>query len=471
MKIPFATQSYKDATLPLSAQQTVNFYAESAPPDARTQVAVKGCPGIITAATLGAGPVRQLHVFDGTLYAVSGGTLYSIDSDHIATPLGGVIGGSSVVSMDDNGSEIVVVNGTSGYIWDSTSGFRIISDADFNAANTVAHIDQFFLFDNAGTGEIFRSDLLDGTSYDAAAFATAESKSDDVLAVRNHKNILYALGGKTIEPMANTKAANFPFQRIEGALINRGIIGSFGITDEDEALHFIGDDRVAYRYSGSLKRASTHAIEGEWQRYGTVTDVIAFSMTFAGHKWVYFTFPTESRTFGYDLSTRLWHERKSHDRMRNDLGRWRVNCVATAYNRTYVGDVFSGKVGYLDADTYTEFGDQIIGELVSPPLFDRNGRRMSMPWFELDIETGVGLTSGQGSDPQIMMSISDNGGHSFEPQEIWRSMGKLGEYATPAYQLRWDRLGNFFNRCIKVTVSDPVSRTVLGARAPGLSAR
>lgn len=465
----FATQSYKHDSLPLSAQNVINLYGEIQPKGTKAQVALLEPPGIIEAATLGSGPVRGLHVLDGVLYATSGGSLYSIASNHTTTELGGVISGTNVVSMDDNGAEVGIVNGVNGYIYSAASGFQLITDAAYNPSDTIAYLDGFFLHNRAGTGEFFRSDSLAGTVYDSTAFATAESKSDDLLSVYNHKQLLYAGGKKTIEIWHNANAANFPFQRISGATIERGLAGSFAITDEDETPFILGDNRIAYRIGGrSLRKISTPAIDKTWQNYGTVEDVICFAYVWGGHTFICYTFPHIAATFVYDVATQLWHERRSHDRTGNDLGRWRVNCVATAYGRTYVGDAFSGKLGYLDSSTYTEFGDQIRGEAVSAPMFDPQGRNISMPWFEADIETGVGLTSGQGEDPQIMLSISDDGGRNFDAPETWRSMGKKGEYANNSHQVRWDRLGRFYNRHLKLVITDPVPRRIFGYRTPDM---
>ena len=666
---------------------------------------ILGCPGIDARVTLGNGPLRGGHVMDDTLYVVSGGTLYQVDEDNTTTTLGGVISGTGPVSMADNGTELVIVNGTNGYIWSSLAGFRLISDTDFNAADTVTFMDGFFLFNNSGTGKFFRSDLLDGTSYDSTAFATAESQSDDLLAVRNHKQVLYLLGQRSIELWSNVGAANFPFQRIPGATIDRGIAGSYAITDEDESLFILGDDRIAYRLNGrSLQRISTHAIEIEWQNYSTISDVIVFSYTWNGHKFICYTFPEIATTWEFDVATNLWHERKSHDRLGNDLGRWRANIAISAYSRVYIGDAFTGKLGTLSNTTFTEFGDDTRAIAVSPPLHDPNGKRLFMSWFELDMETGVGLpntadalsaspgvddeftkallhfngndtstnftdesgkiwtvagnaqidtaqskfggasglfdgtgdfistpdhadfefngdftidtwfncnvatgvaraiagqsdgaaaasvspfilrresagemrfrlsdgsaftqiigttvfsdslntgwhhiavtrsgntlrmfidgvqeggdvafsgtvpgttepfavgarssggTDGwldgidefrlsvgiarwaenftpptreygtplpptQGSDPQAMMSISNNGGRTFDSPEVWTSIGKIGEYEDPAYRLRWDRLGEGFTFNIMIEISDPVRRAIYGARSPNL---
>jgi hypothetical protein len=468
MDIQFATQSYISDTLPLSAQRCVNFYAEAQPRGAKSPVAVFGCPGIETFATLGTGPVRGMRVFDNVLHVLSGGTFYRVDEDKTVTALGGTIAGTDIVSIDDNGTDIAIVNGSNGFLYNATLGFRLITDPDFQAANTVSFIDSFLAFDQAGTNKWFISGASDAASYNALAFGSAETRSDDVLAVGNHLQIVYVFGTETTELFGNTGAANFPFQRIPGGTIDRGIAGPHAKTAEDQAIYILGNDRIAYRVSGTtLARISTHALEKHWERFSTVADLNCFSYTFGGHKFIVFNFVAANETWVYDIATRLWHERSSRDENLHALGRWCGNCSANAYGKTFIGSQFSGKIGYIDDRIYTEFGNQIVGELVSPPLHAA-GKRMFMPWFELDVENGVGLTSGQGSDPQIMLSISDDGARTFSSQEPWRSMGKIGEYGD-AFQLRWDRLGSFYQRAIKVTVSDPVRRCIIAARAPELS--
>ena len=85
-----------------------------------------------------------------------------------------------------------------------------------------------------------------------------------------------------------------------------------------------------------------------------------------------------------------------------------------------------------------------------------------MSRFELDIESGVGLTSGQGSDPQVMLDWSDDGGFKFGPLQPWRSAGKIGRYKA---RLRWRRMGRFRERVLRVQISDPVKRAIIAAHA------
>lgn len=465
MKIAFATQSYRSKSLPVSAQRCVNMYSANQPRDAKNDNAIFGDAGIVDFATCGIGPVRAMHLMNGLVHVVSGGTLYSVSQTGEAVALGSTVRGSDLVSIDDNGDQLAIVNGTNGYIFAEDTGLQIISDTDFHAAESVTYLDGRFIFDRSGTNEFFISDTLDGTAY-SDLFASAEWKSDNVVKVLNHLQQLYIFGETTTEPWYSSGAANFPFQRIEQAAVDRGIIGPHAAISEAQKLFMIGNDRIVHQIAaGQIAPISTDALNEAWQKYPTVSDAHIFSFTFDGHKFIVVTFPSVPATFLYDINTGLWHERCSWDENGRSLGRWRINCAIAAYGKVLVGDAFSGKVGYLDSNTFTEFGNTIQAELISPPIHS-DGKRVFMPWFELDIETGVGLPTGQGDDPQIMLSISDDGGRTWSDQEPWRSMGPLGAYRT---RLRWDRLGSFEeSRHLRVTIADPVKRTIIAARCPGL---
>lgn len=462
-QVRFAIQSSETESSNVSSQRAVNMYAEKQPPDSKTDVAVFNSPGVADFAELGNGPIRgMIAPNDETLYVVSDTLLYSVDSDGAANVLGGSVDGSDPVSMDSNGDQVAIVNGTQGYIYDTSAGFRVISDGDFHSANTTTFMDSFFIFDWAGTSKFFMSDSLDGSAYDGLNFASAEAKPDNVLAVKSYQQRLNVLGHKSIEPWSNVGAANFPFQRIPGGLIERGIIGSRAVTTEDNSLFILGNDRIAYRITGiTLQRISAHSQESIWQNYATVEDVLTMAHTFDGHKFIVYTFPTEAATWIYDIASGLWHERASWDLNNTPLGRWRANCTEEAFNKTLIGDAFSGKIGYLSHSTFTEFGNTMQAEMVSPPIH-ANGEWFTIPRFQIDLEAGVGTISGQGSDPQVMLSISRDGGNTWSDQELWTGMGANGAYGTRVY---WDRLGGYYDCRFKVTISDPVRRTIVRAMA------
>ncbi|MFE1676613.1 hypothetical protein ACFMJE_18460, partial [Acinetobacter baumannii] len=67
---------------------------------------------------------------------------------------------------------------------------------------------------------------------------------------------------------------------------------------------------IVYRAVGYTgKRISTHAIEYAIQSYSTITDAIAFTYQQEGHSFYVLTFPTADKTWVFDVSTELWHER------------------------------------------------------------------------------------------------------------------------------------------------------------------
>jgi hypothetical protein len=65
----------------------------------------------------------------------------------------------------------------------------------------------------------------------------------------------------------------------------------------------------------------------------------------------------------------------------------------------------------------------------------------------------------QGADPIIMLSVSDDGGRTFSSLQKWRSLGKEGEYLK---RLRWLKMGMFRQRQIRLEITDPVRRNIVG---------
>jgi hypothetical protein len=468
--IPFATQSYKHPSLPISAQRTINCYAEREPPDAKTQVAVLESPGLSTFATLGSGPIRNAHMMGGVLYVVSGPLLYSVSLSGVRTVLGGSVGGSGYVLMSDNGTQLLIINGTFGYIYTVASGFQVITDPNFHASTSAAFFDNYFVFSWDGTNKFFISNSLDGTTYSGTDFASAEVAPDNVMAIVNQQENLLIFGQQTIETWYDAGAVNFPFLRIDGGTIERGCAAALSLVKEDNSVFFLGDDRIKYRLDGTLpRRVSQHAIEGAWQKYSSVSDAYSFSYTWDGHKLVVLTFPAANATWVYDISTGLWHERESRDMNNNSYGRWRGSCAVNAYNKILIGDAFSGQLGFLDPNTFTEFGATMVASMVGPSMND-DRKRMFFYNLELDMETGVGNTVDPGSNPQVMMDYSDDGGRTFSVPQSWRSLGAIGQYKQ---RVRWPgTLGQSRDRRFRVQISDPVPRRVIAARAdvtPGMA--
>jgi len=462
-QIPFALETYISRARPVSSQRLVNMYSELQPEEvnAKSKVVLFGAPGLVQFATVGTGPIRAMHILNEYVYVVSGSQFYRLASDGSSDLLGsGILAGTGPVSMDDNGVEVGVVDGQAGFIYNSDNlTWQQISDVNFYPANTISHNETYFLFDRKNTNQFFSSDSIQGLIYNPLFYGTAESLSDYVLATINHLQQLIVAGQRSIEIWYLAGGENFPWAKYTGAAIQIGMAGPLAWTKVREALLFIGNDRNFYRLEGvNAVRVSKHGTEQEWANYGDISDAFCFSITWEGHDFIYVTFPSVPKTWCFDLTTGLWHERESTDSGNQPLGRWRANCAVAAFNKQLIGDYESNVIGYQSSTDYTEYGNTIKGLAQGSPMH-KNGNRVFMPRFELDIEAGMGLTTGQGSDPQLVLSLSDDGGYTFN-QVRWASMGRTGQYNA---RLRWCAMGSFYQRTMKLEVSDPIRRTIISS--------
>lgn len=459
MQIPFGTRSYVNQSLPISAQRLVNWYAEIQPPDAGTQVALLPCPGLVSFATCGTGPIRGMVYMGSLVYVVSGSELYSLSSAGTATLLGSLTP-SARVSIADNGTQVFIACGSKGYIYSVAGGLVEITDADFPGADVVDFQDGYFIFNNPGTNQVFSTALYDGTSIDALDFASAEAHPDNLISLISDHRELWLFGAQSTEVWYNAGASAFPFERT--TTIEKGCIAKYSITKLDNSVFWLGTDpeaggHMVYRANGyEPVRISDHAIEAAISRYTTISDAFAWAYVRDGHAFYVLTFPTEKTCWVFDVASQRWHERESYDE-----DRYRVNAFVAAFNKHLVGDYETGAIYYLDNDVYTDAGNAIVRTTTSPPIRNQD-KYSAMSYLEAEFDHGVGLTSGQGSDPMAGLDWSDDGGRTWS-NRLWMPIGKKGEYTR---QTIWRRLGTWRgSRVFRITVSDPVKPVLLNVWA------
>ncbi len=456
-RVPFAFQSYDHESAPLSSQRLVNCFAEQQPRDAKTPIAILPRPGKKTfASSVGTGPIRGLHQMKDVGYAVSGTRLYSFDASGVETDLGSIgINATGLVSMDDNGNQLVVVNDNDGYVYDRLlNTLTQITDPDFPSVNGVAQIDGYHIYPKLNSDQWIISEQRDPTDYDPLQFATAEGAPDNLVAILVDQRQLLLFGQRTTEFWYNS-GSSFPFDRISGGYLQVGLASKFGATRVDNTVYWPGNDGTVYRLAAlAAQRVSTHAVEQAILARAAPGAAEAMAFRQKGHHFYLLRYPGE-KTVAYDAATNVWHDWQSYGKLD-----FEGCCNVRVYGRDIIGDPNAGVLYELDPDTYDDDGDPIIWQATSAPYY-ATGRRAFMASFEAVFETGVGLTAGQGSDPQVMMQFSDDGGRTWSP-EFWRPLGAIGDYKA---RVVWRRLGSFRERVIRLTISDPVVRRLLGANA------
>jgi hypothetical protein len=244
-------------------------------------------------------------------------------------------------------------------------------------------------------------------------------------------------------------------------------VSAYSIAKLDNGLFWLGTDArgqgIVYRANGYTgTRVSTHAIEYAIAQYGNISDAVAYTYQQEGHAFYVLTFPSGNATWVYDVSTQAWHERAGFDD--GQFMRHRSNCQCNFEGNIVVGDFENGNLYRFDLDVYADNGgvQKWLRSWRALPPGENNFKRTAHHTLQLNAETGVGLNTGQGSDPQVMLRWSDDGGHTWS-NEHWASMGQIGEYG---YRTFWRRLGmtlKLRDRVYEVSGTDPVKIAITGA--------
>lgn len=465
MRIPMVGPAYRAQSSALSAQRCINWYLEYTEKGGRSEAALYPTPGLILKTTLTGGVVRGLISVGSNLYAVAGSRVYAITTGFVATDIGGVSTASGRVSMAYNGTEIIIVDGTYGYIITiATSVVAQITDVDFpNGVKWATYLDQYFIVGGDGTQKFYISELLAGTTWVGTEFASAEGFPDNLTAgIVDHRE-LHLFGDQTAEIWVNTGNADFPIERIGNAFIEHGIAATHSVAKIDNTVFWLGKDStgqgIVWRLEGyNPVRVSTHAIEFAIGGYSSVSDAEAYTYQKHGHSYYVLHFPTGDATWVYDIATGEWHQWSWYDVSTGTHRRHRSHVYSFFNGQHVVGDWENGKIYTMDWATYTDNAD-IIVRVRSTQTLEAEQKRMYYHQLQIDIEPGVGLATGQGSDPLMMMRYSNDGGQTWSNTQT-ATMGKIGDYDA---RCKWHRLGSGRNRVWEISVSDPVKAVVMGA--------
>jgi hypothetical protein len=506
MKTPILGSTYVARSVNAADSRMVNLFPELVPEAGKEPAFLQRAPGLRLLATLGSGPVRGLWQFNGIGYAVSGVTLYKIETDWSSTALG-TIAGSGPVSMSDNGTQLFVAANGPSYIYNSlTNVFAQITDSDFPGAVTVGYIDGYFVFNEPNSQKVWVTSLLDGTQVDPLDFASVEGSPDGLVSLTVSNREIWLFGTNSTEVWYDAGTADFPLQRIQGASNELGCTAPYSVAKMDNTVFWLGADArgrgMVYRANGYVgQRISTHAVEWHIQQYGNLADAIGYTYQQDGHSFYVLIFPQANTTWVYDLATQAWHERGGWNN--GEFTRHRSNCQMSFNDEIVVGDYENGNIYAFDLDVYADNGatQRWLRSWRALPSGQNTLLRTTHHSLQLDCETGVGLNEAPNQTdlftseqlvgalltesgnrllaengdviyattttlttmvPKVMLRWSDDGGHTWS-NEHWTSIGSIGAYGKRAF---WRRLGmtlKIRDRVYEVSGTDPVKIAIMGA--------
>ena len=472
----FTGGAYEARSPFVDAQQSINWFPEpNNQPGAKTPMALYPTPGLQTyinaptLASISAAPVRLLYsppsrrellvavVGNKLLVFTPSGASFAVASSDIQSNVG-------PCSAADNATTILIVDGTErGYTVNiSTGAISTVSSEGFYGGDVVQCLDSYFVLNKPGTNQFYWSDLGEIT-FDALNFASKEASPDLLVAPWAEHRQLWLLGQYTTEVWYNSGLGGAEaFARNDGVFLQHGCAAAASISRLGETFAFLATDERGsvsiVRVNGySFQSISTPALDYEFSTYEKTSDAIAFTYRQSGHEFYQITFPTANKTWVFDNSTGLWH-RRGYLNDRGEIDRHRASCFANYQGAVLVGDRLNGLIYEYAEDVYTDNGNPIVRLRRTPHIMrDRQDVRHNL--VEIEFQPGVGLNTGQGSDPQAMLRFSNDGGKTWS-QEKWTTIGAVGEYRNRA---RWMRLGSARDRVYEVRITDPVNAVVIGA--------
>lgn len=395
------------------------------------------------------GTDRGGHVWAGTPYRALGSTLCSIDSAGAITQLGSIAADGKRAQFDHSFDQMCVVSGGLAYLTVGGSPAQI-TDGDLGTVIDVVFVDGYFMFTD-GTSLIV-SELTDATAIDPLKYGSAERDPDPIVAILKVREEPVAVGRYTLESFTNVGGEGFPFQRVDGALVKKGAIGTDACcvhaTNAGEAIAFVGSGKggdgqgeppsVYIGANSQVLRIATPEIDTILQGYAEsvlAERCVVESRTDRGHEWIYVHLP--DRTLVYDAAMSRQVEEPVWFVLTSTLDadaleQYAARSFLWAHNKWLCADPTDARIGYMTRESGEHYGGKVRWEF-STALIHNNTRGGQINELELTALTGRVAAD---ADPIISTQYSTDGVTWSAEKQIYS--GRRGQRNK---RLVWRQLG------------------------------
>jgi len=416
-----------------------------------------------------AGIDRGGIVWNGVHYRVIGSRLCTVSSSGVVDILGTVGTDHKKVTLDYSFDRLAIRSGTDFYYLNNNT-LTQVTDIDLGDVLDFVFIDGYFMTTD---GEfIVVTELNNPLQVDPAKYGASEVDPDPVLGIIRIAGEVFTLNRYTIEAFENVGGSGFPFSRIDGATISKGIIGTQAKCTAADTLFFVGGGRgeeigVYVGGAGRADKVSTAEIDKALNSLTSTeqADIELESRVCDGVEIVYVH--TAIGTYCYNITSTLmlkqpiWFSLHSNS---SASGRYWLRNWTLAYNNWICGDITTSRLG-KEIDSPQHFDVNVGWEFATSFLYNKSkGAQIH------DIElVGLPGSTPLGSDaPSIFHSYSNDG-------KSWSTERACSAGVRGGYQKRiiWRLLGilrnfrSFKFRCVSDT---PFSFSTLQANSEPLNA-
>jgi len=440
MQIPILNGIYTDNTPELRTAYPVNLV----PVPKQSGISngfLRPGDGIVSNGT-GTGIDRGGVNWQGELYRVMGTKLVEISSAGAVTTLGDVGGPTSeLVTFDYSFDQLAIASGGRLYYWNGST-LTQVTDPDLGVVLDVVWVDGYFMTTD---GEfLIVTELSDPTQVNPLKYGSSEVDPDPVVALLKLRNEIYALNRNTIEVFDNVGGELFPFARIDGAQIQKGVVGTFACCVFIERIAFLGSGRneAPSIYVGAAavaQKISTQEIDNLLLEYteAQLALVKLEARNDKNHEHLYVHLP--DRTVVYDssaseaLQTPVWFTLTT---ALVGFAQYRARNLVWVYDKWMVGDPQSSNIGYLVQDTGHHWGERVRWEFGTLIVYNEGNGAI---FNELELVSLTGSVA-LGTNPFISTSYSLDG-RSYS-QDKFIAVGLIGNTRK---RLAWFQQGHMRN--------------------------
>ena len=441
MQIPILNGIYADNTPELRTSYPVNMV----PVPKKSGISngfLRPGDGIVANGT-GPGIDRGGINWNGVCYRVMGTKLVSISSSGAVTTLGDVGGPTTdLVTLDYSFDLLVIASGGRLYYWNPvTSTLTQVTDPDLGVVLDVVWVDGYFMTTDGAN--LVVTELTDPTQINPLKYGSSEVDPDPVVALIKLRNEVYALNSNTIEVFDNIGGDLFPFSRIEGAQVQKGVLGTHACCIYLDSIAFLGGGRneapsIYIGAAAQTKKLSTQEIDNLLLQYteAQLVRVKLEARNDKNHQHLYVHLP--DRTVVYDASASealgepVWFTLSTSV---VGFSEYRARNMVWIYDKWLVGDPQSSSIGYLVQDTGHHWGQQVRWEFGTLIVYNESNGAIFNEMELVSLTGSVAL----GTNPQISTSYSVDGKAWSQDRNI--SVGTIGSNK----RLVWFQQGHMRN--------------------------
>lgn len=461
-RLKFGDKPYYDADQiagSLDPDDILNCYLDDSPEG----LTIRRRPGLTLFCDLGT-PTPGQGIFEweaaDKVLAVSAGRVFSVTSEGEAISI-------TTDSLDrlnpvqfadgsrlDGSPFLYMANGRIVYSDDGGNTARPSGDSAPLTADSVVYLNLRFLANTPESNKFLFTDtnptkgVLDPTYWESSDNPlTAESRGDDLIGLWTFLEEIYAWGSQGLEIWQDDGYT--PFISIPQATANVGLEAKHSVVVANNTLFALGvieGSRCVVQISGRTPQVISGAIANILSGYTTVSDAIGQLVSVGGVHIYLLQFPSERKTWAYNIQSGVWAPWGSWDTLTGRAGQFiGQHCTyVKKWNKHLIMSRVDGKIYEMTRNAYTDNGTLI--KSYRRTVWEDHGS----PTRKVSRRLRVKLKTGATLNGAAYIRWADDGA------EEWSPYVELPMYpqGNRSFFSELTRLGSYYSRRYEISITD-----------------